>query len=144
VPFGVTAKVDAEQMGAVTDALFVQGNRFTRVYSFPEGDPTTVRERVLAAHQAPEFLDTLRRAAPMLSDPFDPEDPTSLAAFVQRHKMRVVLEAHADLSSLPPASAPGSMPASVPASMPASMPASGLVRFRPVPAPGKNSSPRSA
>ncbi|MCA1813354.1 MAG: hypothetical protein LC624_05310 [Halobacteriales archaeon] len=90
------SRLAAERMGASMDALFVQGNRFTRVWEFPDGqgDEAAVRARVLYAMAVPEFHAVLVRAGPLLQDPFDPEDPTTLAAFVQRHKMRPLLEVH--------------------------------------------------
>jgi len=97
----------AAHMGARLDALFVQGNRFTRIYEFPDGtgDLAEVRARVLAAQQSPEFHDLLRVAAPLLQDPFDPEDPTTVAAFVQRHKLQLLVEARPP-PMLPPVAEP--------------------------------------
>ena len=90
------SRLAAERMGATLDAMFVQGNRFTQVFEFPPGtDAQAARTRILAVHQAEEFRAMLRRAAPLLSNPFDADDPSAFAAFVQRHKLRVVAEAHA-------------------------------------------------
>jgi hypothetical protein len=97
-------RLAAERMGARTEALFVQGNRFTQVFEFAQGGAVEARSRFLAVEESPEFRDLWRRVAPLLSDPFDPEDATSFAAFVQRHKLRLAAEAHA--GAQPPAAGP--------------------------------------
>jgi hypothetical protein len=84
----------AEAMGATFDCLLAQGNRYTLVYEFPRAEPEEARARVLDAFNAPGVQDALRHMAPRLGDPFDPEDATSFAAWVQRHKVRIVAEVH--------------------------------------------------
>jgi hypothetical protein len=103
----------AEAMGAIFDALFVKGNNFTLLYDFPgvtagetsrdqrdlmgEGDlldASLARERVLALFLDDRVRAALRKLAPLIGDPFDPEDATSFAAWVQRHKVRVLAEEH--------------------------------------------------
>lgn len=91
----------AERMGASLDAVFVQGNRFTQVYDIPDADQRDVRARVLAAQDTPELRDMLKAAAPMLDDPFDPDDPTSVAAFIQRHKLKLIAAARRAPSAKP-------------------------------------------
>jgi hypothetical protein len=106
-------RLAAQRMGATLDALFVQGNRFTRIYEFPDaqGDLAAVRARVLEAQQAPEFEELLRKAAPLLQDPFDPDDPTTIAAFVQRHKLQLLVEARPPPTLPPVDPPPGPKPA---------------------------------
>lgn len=87
-------RLAAERMGASLEAVFVQGSRFTQVFDLPDAaTPGQLRERILRAHDDPEVRALLRRAAPLLDDPFEPEDPTSFAAFVQRHRLKVVVDA---------------------------------------------------
>ena len=120
----------AEAMGAIFDALFVKGNNFTLLYDFQGVTPaetsrdqrdlmgdadlldaSVARERVLALFQDERVHGALRKLAPLIGDPFDPEDATSFAAWVQRHKVRVLAEEHrsraAKASSAPRALGPG-------------------------------------
>lgn len=103
------ARLAAASMGASMDALFVQGNRFTRVWEFPDGqgDEAAVRARVLRALEVPEVHAMLARIAPLVQDPFDPDDATTLAAFVQRHKLRPLVEVHPPPTLPPVEDAPG-------------------------------------
>ncbi|HEV8361325.1 MAG TPA: hypothetical protein VGR28_12810 [Candidatus Thermoplasmatota archaeon] len=103
----------AAAMGATFDALVVKGNQFALLYDFPAVDAMEARQRVLAAFDAPGVQQALRRMAPLLGDPFDPEDATSFAAWVQRHKLRVVQEAH--LLPVPPPSEPSKASSGAPA-----------------------------
>jgi hypothetical protein len=100
----------ADAMGAIFDALFVKGNTFTLLYDFPGIDPeeagrdafdlmdaedldaSLARERVLALFEDERVRAALRKLAPLLGDPFDADDATSFAAWVQRHKVRVLAE----------------------------------------------------
>ena len=83
----------AAHMGATLEAVFLQGSRFTEVFDLPGAEPALARSRVLAAHAQPEVRSFLQQFAPLLDDPFDPEDPTSFAAWLQRHKLRLVVDA---------------------------------------------------
>jgi hypothetical protein len=83
----------AALMGATLEAVFLQGSRFTEIFDLPGAQPTLARSRLLEAHGHPEVHSFLERIAPLLDDPFDPEDPTSFAAWVQRHKLRLVVDA---------------------------------------------------
>lgn len=94
----------AEAMGATFDCLLAQGNRYTLVYHFPHADAQEARVRVLDAFRAPGVPEALQRMVGHLGDPFDAEDATSFAAWVQRHKVRIVAEEHRELG--PKASSP--------------------------------------
>lgn len=80
-------------MGATLEAIFVQGSRFTEIFDVPGAAPTIARSRLLEAHGQPEVHAFLRRFAPLLDDPFQPDDPSSFAAWVQRHKLRCIVDA---------------------------------------------------
>lgn len=95
-----------EHMGATLEAVFVQGSRFTEVFDLPGAEPVIARDKLLRAHGQPEVHAFLARLAPLLDDPFNPDDPTSFAAWVQRHKLRLVVDARIDRHAAAPQPAP--------------------------------------
>lgn len=103
-----------EHMGATLEAVFLSGSRFVEVFDLPDRQAAIARDKILRAHGQPEVKAFLERLAPLLDDPFHPEDPTSFAAWLQRHKMRLVFDArvaHAPREAeAPPAALPGAPP----------------------------------
>lgn len=104
-----------EHMGATLEAVFLSGSRFVEVFDLPDRQAAIARDKILRAHAQPEVKAFLERLAPLLDDPFHPEDPTSFAAWLQRHKMRLVFDARigAREAEVPPTALPA--PAAAPA-----------------------------
>lgn len=104
-----------EHMGATLEAVFLTGNRFVEVFDLPHRQAALARDKVLKAHGQPEVQAFLARLAPLLDDPFHPEDPTSFAAWLQRHKLRLVFDARVApreaLADVPPPGPPAAPPA---------------------------------
>jgi hypothetical protein len=96
----------ASHMGCTLEAVFLQGSRFTEVFDMPGAEPTLARSRILSAFGQTEVQEFLRQFAPLLDDPFIADDPTSYAAWIQRHKIRLVVDAR-----MPEMAKPSSPPA---------------------------------
>lgn len=83
----------ARLMGATRASLFVGRGTVVRVFEFPEGvTPPLMTELV---RRDPEYVDWLRRIAPLVEEGPDAESLHSLQAFQQRTTVPLALEVSA-------------------------------------------------